>query len=82
MVIFIIPMENLKPLLINRLKSKGMDPALIPRYLKALATLLSTDPGIDADQANRKLKALGWNEVAIDYHSLQIALACLEQEKG
>ena len=71
-------MDDLKPLLIDRLKSKGIDPSLIPAYLKALTSIISSEPGIELSQVNQKLKFLGWNEVAIDYHSLQIAIASLE----
>jgi hypothetical protein len=73
-------MEDLKLLLIDRLKSKGMDPELIPAYLKALTSIITSEPGITPAQANRKLHSLGWNEVAIDYHCLQIAIACQETE--
>ena len=73
-------MENLKLLLIDRLKSKGMDPALIPAFLKALTRLISSEPGIEPAQANRKMHSLGWDEVTIDYHCLQIAIACLEAD--
>ena len=71
-------MDDLKPLLIDRLKSQGMDPSLIPAFLKALTSIISSEPGIDPEQANLKLNSLGWNEIAIDYHSLQIAIACLD----
>lgn len=73
--------EGLRLLLIDRLKSLGMDPQLIPAYLKALASIISSEPNIDPDHANQKMHSLGWNEVAIDYHSLQITMACLEQEE-
>jgi len=73
-------MDDLKLLLIDRLKSKGIDPSLIPAFLKALTSLISSEPGIEPAVANLKLHSLGWNEVAIDYHCLQIAIACLEQE--
>ena len=73
-------MEDLKLLLIDRLKSKGMDPALIPAFLKALTNLISSEPGIDPAVANQKMHSLGWNEVTVDYHSLQIAIACLEAD--
>jgi len=73
-------MENLKLLLIDRLKSKGMDHGLIPAFLKALTSLISSEPGIDPAQANQKLHSLGWDEIVIDYHCLQIAIACLEAE--
>ena len=73
-------MEDLKLLLIDRLKSKGMDLALIPAFLKALTNLISSEPGIDPAVANQKMHSLGWNEVTVDYHSLQIAIACLEAD--
>ena len=73
-------MEDLKPLLIDRLKSQGMDPSLIPAFLKALTSIISSEPGIELSQVNQKLNLLGWDEVTIDYHSLQIAIACLEAE--
>ena len=73
-------MEDLKLLLIDRLKSQGMDPSLISSFLKALTSIISSEPDIDPAQANLKLHALGWNEIAIDYHSLQIAIACLDAD--
>jgi hypothetical protein len=73
-------MEDLKLLLVDRLKSKGMDPTLIPAFLKALTGLIVSEPGIEAGRVNQKLHALGWNEVTVDYHCLQIAIACLEAQ--
>ena len=73
-------MDDLKPLLIDRLKSKGIDPALIPAFLKALTSLIASEPGIDPTVANQKMHSLGWNEVVVDYHCLQIAIACLEAD--
>jgi hypothetical protein len=73
-------MEDLKLLLIDRLKSKGVDSALIPAFLKALRSIISSEPGIELAQVNLKLNLLGWDEVTIDYQSLQIAIACLLTE--
>jgi hypothetical protein len=73
-------MEDLKLLLINRLKFKGMDSALIPAFLKALSHLISSEPEIDQAVANQKMHSLGRNEVKIDNHCLQIAIACLEAD--
>jgi hypothetical protein len=73
-------MEDLKLLLIDRLKSKGMDLALIPAFLKALTHLISSEPGIDSAEANQKMHSLGWNEITVDYHCLQIVIACLEAD--
>jgi len=68
-------MDDLKPLLIDRFKSQGMDPSLIPAFLKILTSIISSEPGIELAQVNQKLNLLGWDEVTIDYHSLQIAIA-------
>lgn len=73
-------MENLKLLLIDRLTSKGMDPSLIPAFLKTLTSLFVSEPGIELASLNQKLRSLGWDEVDIDYHCLQIAIACHELE--
>ncbi|RPI66537.1 MAG: hypothetical protein EHM38_09990 [Geobacteraceae bacterium] len=73
-------MDDLKLLLIDRLRSKGIDPSLIPAFLKALSHLISSEPGIEPAVANQKMHSLGWNEVTVDYHSMQIAIACLEAE--
>ncbi len=67
-------------LLIDRLKSKGRDPALIPAFLKSLMRIVSSSPAIAAAEVNQKLNALGWTEVSIDYHFLQIVIGCLEAD--
>ena len=59
-------MEEIKLLLIERLKSKGMDPSLISAFLKALTNLISSEPGIESAVANQKMQSLGWNEVTVD----------------
>ena len=74
-------MDDLKPLLTDRLKSQGMGTDLIPAFLKALTSIISSEPGIDVIQVNQKVNSLGWNEVFIDYHILQMAMACLEAVK-
>ena len=73
-------MDDLKLLLIDRLKSKGIDPSLIPAFLKALTYIIASEPGIGLAQTNRKMHSLGWNEVTVDYHCLQIAIACIEAD--
>ena len=73
-------MEDLKLLLIDRLKFKGLDPSLIPAFLKVLMSLISSEPRLEPSQINHRLQSLGWDEAAIDYHSLQIAIACFEAE--
>jgi hypothetical protein len=75
-------MENLRQVLLDRLVKKGADTSSLPGILKSLSKILSADPEIDPASANEKLCYLGWQEVKVDYHLLQLALACFESEHG
>jgi hypothetical protein len=75
-------MENLRQLLLDGLIKKGADASSLPGILRSLAKILSADPEIDPASANEKLCYLGWQEVKVDYHLLQLALACFESEQG
>lgn len=75
-------MENLRQVLLDRLVKKGADSSSLPGILRCLAKILSADPEIDPTSANEKLCYLGWQEVKVDYHLLQLALACFESEHG
>jgi hypothetical protein len=41
---------------------------------------LESNPSIDAATTNSKLQMLGWKGVALDYQSLQLALALMEKQ--
>jgi hypothetical protein len=75
-------MQNFKQILLERLIKSGADPSSVNSILKALSKLLSSDPDIDPSAANERLRYLGWHEVEVDYHILQLALACFELEEG
>jgi len=75
-------MENLRQVLVDRLVKKGADASSLPGILRCLAKILSADPEINPTSANEKLCYLGWQEVKVDYHLLQLALACFESEHG
>lgn len=75
-------MEDFKQVLLDRLIKKGADPSTLASILKALAKILSEDPDVDPAAANEKLRYLGWQEVHVDYHILQLALACFELQAG
>jgi len=75
-------MEDFKQVLLDRLMKQGADPSSLGSILKALAKILSQDPDVDPATANEKLRFLGWPEVHVDYHILQLALACFELQAG
>jgi hypothetical protein len=75
-------MSDFKQILQDRLVKGGVDPSSLSGILKTLSKLLSSNPDIDPVAANKRLHYLGWHEVEVDYHILQLALACLELENG
>jgi hypothetical protein len=75
-------MDDFKQILSQRLIKGGADPSSLDSILKALSKMLSADPGLDPVAANERLRYLGWHEVEVDYHTLQLALACFEMENG
>ncbi|MFO7708226.1 MAG: hypothetical protein R6V84_08625 [Desulfobacterales bacterium] len=74
-------MNNLRQIFIDQLLKKGADPSSLPGMLRALSKILSSNPEIDTASANEKLCYLGWNEIQVDYHLLQLALAYFESEE-
>lgn len=75
-------MDEFKQILLDRLVKGGADPSSLSSILKVLSKLLSSNPDIDPAAANERLHYLGWHEVEVDYHILQLALACFEMEDG
>jgi hypothetical protein len=73
-------MNDVRQIFIERLIKKGADPSSLPGILRALSKILSADPDIDPASANEKLSYLGWKEVEVDYHLLQLSLAYFESE--
>lgn len=69
-----------RSLLAERLKRQGVEPNEMPGFLREMAKLLSADPDLPPATANQRLQYLGWNDVAVDYQSLQLAAACLQEE--
>jgi hypothetical protein len=73
-------MDDLRQILTDRLIKCGAEPSSLEGVLKALSKLISADPNIDPAAANARMSYLGWQEVHLDYHILQLALACFELE--
>ena len=72
---------NIHQILLDRLKQQGVNSDEAPALLRDLSKILESNPGIDPGAASSKLHMLGWNGVALDYQSMQLAQAWLEFEK-
>lgn len=64
--------------LVHKLLENGVEASLIPGFIRSLANAFLVNPGMSHCQANKRLKYLGWNDIEIDYHTLQLAITSLE----
>jgi hypothetical protein len=73
-------MKQIKEILFRRLEKNGVDFNFMPGFIRSLVNSCSNDPEMNLSQINRQLHYLGWNGIELDYHTLQLAIACLEDE--
>ena len=73
---------DIEKTLINELKGKGIENNIIPRFIKDLAYSFQIDPSVSLSDVNDRLHFLGWEEVELDYHTLQLAIASFERNQA
>jgi len=66
--------------LIRRLESKGLTKSEIPGFVWSLKSCLLNKPQMNCYQLNERLRHLGWGDFLLDYHTLQLAIACFETD--
>ena len=64
--------------LVNALRGKGIDNNIIPRFIKDMGYSFQIDPYVSLSDVNERLHFLGWEDVDLDYHTLQLAVASFE----
>lgn len=73
---------DIEKTLINELKGKGIENNIIPRFLKDVAYSFQINPSVSLSDVNDRLHFLGWEEVELDYHTLQLAIASFERNQA
>ncbi len=73
-------MNQLTQILIERLEKKGIEPSIIHGFIRDLANNILVNPSMNLLQVNKQLHFLGWDSFELDYHTLQLAIACFEAE--
>ena len=73
---------DIEETLINELKGKGIEYKIIPRFIKDLAYSFQIDPSVSLSDVNDRLHFLGWEDVELDYHTLQLAIASFERDQS
>ncbi len=64
--------------LIHKLMENGVEPSLIPGFIRSLVNACLISPDMSHGQANKRLKYLGWDDIELDYHTHQLAITSLE----
>lgn len=72
--------DQIKEILIERLEKRGVEPDVIPSFIRSLANTLLVNPQLDVLRINKQMHSLGWDGFDVDDHTLQLALACFEAE--
>ena len=72
--------SKFKQLLVDRLEAKGLAQDIIPSFIRSMRICFVNDAKMNHLKTNRQLQFLGWNDIEVDYHTFQIAIACFEAE--
>jgi hypothetical protein len=73
---------DIEEILIKELKGKGIENNIIPRFIKDLAYSFQIDPSVNLSDVNDRLHFLGWEDIELDYHTLQLAIASFERDQS
>jgi len=69
--------QHLRTLLAERLERQGVEQAQMSGFFRELTKLMSEFPDVSLPAVNARLHYLGWTDVTLDYHSMQLAVFCL-----
>jgi hypothetical protein len=71
-------MKLILGILIERLVKKGMGINSIPAYIRDLANANTNNQLLSRKDLNRQMQLLGWDDFALDDHTLQLIIANIE----
>ena len=74
-------LNQLTQILIDRLEKKGMGSGEIFGFIRDLTNALLVNPHSNHLHLNEHLHLLGWDDLELDYRTLEIATACFEREQ-
>ena len=69
---------DIEKIFFRHLEKKGIGQEIINRFIKDLINSKFDDPNTSLNQVSSCLTSLGWDDKLIDYHTLQLAKAYLE----
>ncbi|MBN2419480.1 MAG: hypothetical protein JXL81_08870 [Deltaproteobacteria bacterium] len=69
---------DIEDIFFSYLEKKGVEHEIMERFVKDLINSKFDDPNKSLNQVSSHLKSLGWEDAIIDYQTLQLAQAYLE----
>ena len=69
---------DMKDILLQRLREKGVDSLIIRRFIKDLIFAFSSNPEMSPFELENYLRQIGWEDIKLDYQTYQLAIACHE----
>ena len=73
---------DIERIFFSHLKKKGIEQKAIDRFVKDLVNSNFDDPNISLNQVSSNLTFLGWDDSLIDFQTLQLAKAYLENSSS
>ena len=70
--------KDIEKILIQHLEKKGIGQKIFPRFIKDLISSHFDDPHTSLIQISSHMNLLGWDNINLDYHTLQLAMAYVE----
>ena len=68
-------MEHLTQSLVSRLEQKGIDPVIMPAFIRNVGRTMALDSMMTIPELNRRIYRLGWRDIELDYSTLQLLIA-------
>ncbi len=75
-------MDRVNEVLMNRLEDKGLAPAEITLFIRDAARTFVDDTRVGLREMNQRLHTLGWSNVDLDGHTMQLIVAHFEAKEN
>ena len=74
-------MERLKKITEDRLVRKGVETNNHPAYIRDLVNSYTSQANHTIQELNERMKSLGWNDIELDDHTVQLIMTISENNK-
>ena len=71
-------MNQVTEVMIKRLEKKGIQPDMIPGFIRDLVNTTLINPQSTLEDLNAKLHFLGWDDFELDEYTLELVIAGFE----